>query len=124
MSFVHDWRIRRARKQLFGQLLFIRLVSGEVEPVAIQDQGCVFAGCADQGRRLQLCAPGCERWQAEVDLSPGALAGQAFERQADVSRRQGFTAERGGEQNHIRRLRIEALQAGDEGAFQWADRQV
>ncbi len=56
-SFIDIRCVRRASQQLFGQLLFVGLVAGQVKPVAEQGQRCVVVWCTDQRRGFELSAP-------------------------------------------------------------------
>ncbi len=72
--------VRRASQQLLRQLLFIRLVTGQVEPVTDQGQRRVFVWRANQRGSLKLRTPLSQRRQAKIDLRPGALTGESLER--------------------------------------------
>jgi len=95
--FVHLGRIAGAGQQLFGQLLFVGLVAGQVEPVADQGQRRVVVWRPDQRGSFELCAPDGQRRHAEIDIGPGAPSGQAFQWKTDIAGRQRLTAQRGGE---------------------------
>ncbi|CAM5226603.1 hypothetical protein SSTU70S_01869 [Stutzerimonas stutzeri] len=124
LRFIDRRPIAGTRQQLFGQLPLVGLVTGEVEPLAVEDQRRVGAGRADQRRGAQAGAPVGQRRQADIVLRPRPAPGQARQRQADIAFAQRLAAQRGGQQDRHRRRRLEALQAGDEGAFQRTQRQL
>ena len=123
LRFIHRRLIGRPAEQLRRQLGLVCLIARQVQALAVENQRGKVARRTNQRGRAQLPTPVRQRRQG-ITVTPRPLPGPARQRQADIAIAEHLAAQRGGGQHSFTRTRIEALQAGQQGAFQRAEGQI